>query len=209
MKLNLKIGKPTLFDICALVVSGVSVVVAVASKNHLKKVSDKLAESVDELICDEVDTIHIAQSVVDEAIVNKCNKEVVRMMPEAINAGRREATRLFNDEVRREVSLQYSDIKKEVKAKVESEITKIDIDKIREDLLAAGKKYVTEKMEDDVDRVVDDFKSDLEDMLYELKDDTKEEMDDKINDIADRFEERRDTMIKIYSNVANRFSKGE
>ena len=192
-------------QIGSAVLSGVAFIVSVISKSRMDKAVSRYETSVDELISGGVDEIHIAQEVVDDAIRDEVSRKVYSMMPDAMNAGRREATRVFTEEVRKEVQSQYSDISKEVKKEVERQVGRIDPDKLRNDILKEAKDRMVIAVENDVDRVVDEFRDNLSDMLDDLKGEAESDFDERIDELVERFDERVNDVMKIYKSVANRF----
>lgn len=207
MKLEKLFEKITPFDILTGALAVGSVVVSFVSKRRLNRACEKLDTTANELISSGVDNIRIAQSFVDDAVRNKVDREVLRMMPDAVNAGRREATRTFSDEVRKEIQSQYSDIKKSVTDKVMDEIEKLDLHKLKLDVIADAKVLVGKALNNEIEEAVDDFKDDLDNMLSDLKDDAEDQVDGKISDVIDRFEDRLDDVVKIYRTVATRVNE--
>lgn len=193
----------------ALAFSGAAFVVSVVSARKLSKACEKLDTEVDTLISSEADEIHIAQDVIDRAIDNQVRKRVDTMMPKALEDGKREATRLFNSAVHSTIIDMYSDIEKQLQAKVNDKINRIDLNEMTTLIVQNGAELVKNRMKDSVKGIEDDFRSDLEDELNDLKDEARSSFDERVDDLVDEFESRLDDIVKIYSAVASRYTVGK
>lgn len=206
MKLNLSNFNLSSGGIISIAVSGVALLLGYISKKHTEESRKRLDGALHDIVSNGAE-LHVDQELVNKCVKDKAEKETVRMMPECMADARREASRIFREEIQKEISSQYTDIKASVKEKVAAKVGAIDVSDIRKEIVEAGKHEIKQALFDDISQMKRDFKDDLDDIIDDLKDDAEDKIEDKIGDIVDRFDRRLDDVTRIYSRVANKIER--
>lgn len=126
---------------------------------NMNSVADKIGKSVDEIS----NSVHVdvSEAVAVEAVRRAAEKEsvgiVARASKEAVNAVRDD----IQKEVREAVNKAYSSVKDDVRRELERKIDALNLDDIKEDIIEGMKDAATEKLNDAMDDILEEFNGNL------------------------------------------------
>lgn len=105
--------------------------------------------------------VEISEQIVDEAI----NRAVAREVDKAIKAASTDvidkARKDIQDEVKSEITKQYSDIKSSVSAEVTKQVANLDIRTLKREVKDEAKSIVIDKFNGQLDSILEDFNQNL------------------------------------------------
>lgn len=126
---------------------------------NMNNVADKIGKSVDEIS----NSVHVdvSEAVAVEAVQRAAEKEsvgiVARASKEAVNAVRDD----IQKEVKEAVNKAYSSVKDDVRRELERKIDALNLDDIKADIIEGMKDAATEKLDDAMDDILEEFNGNL------------------------------------------------
>ena len=148
-----KFDYDALIGLAGFAVGMIGIGYAIGSNSKVAKIAEKLDKSVDELASDI--PIEIDGAVVNRAIEKAVTREV-----------NRDVRKTMETEVHKQVvgfvNAEYSNIKDTVLSEVTDAAAKIDVNRVKADVEKAAKEQALKKFNDNLDDIVGNFKSNLE-----------------------------------------------
>lgn len=152
--------KNDLFGILFGVAGLVGIGYAIGTHTKMAKISERLDKSINDL-ADNME-FDIPEKLIDKAIEEAAKNEARRAVEEAT----KEVTnRIKNDihaKVQKEVDKEYDNIKESVLKEITVSASKIDVFKVRKDVVESAKKAALEKFDDNLDDILEKFNKDLD-----------------------------------------------
>ena len=125
-------------------------------EKKLDGVINKIAESTD---------VEIEEAIIQKAVKKKVDNVVGRTIEnaanEAVNGLKTELEREIRGKVKDEFDLNSG----VVKAKMQEEVDKINVEQLRKDVISGAKKAIGEKLKTDTDKILRDYGNKLDDFM--------------------------------------------
>lgn len=160
----------------AVISAGVSTGVGIWNKKQLDASIEKLSKTVTV----EVEDAYIHQ-IVEQAVERETDARIAAEAKSAVALIRSD----MNTRIQKEINKAYSDLKSQVKAEMERQVGKIDLDDIRKEIIAEGREQAKEQFKRDLDKIV------------ELQNDNLRNINDIYANIADTLKGNKGTTLTI------------
>lgn len=125
-------------------------------RKKLNDISDKLDRTIDDL--DSTVIVDVRDEIIKAAAERAANREAER----AVRQIRADIRDQISDLVEKEVTSQKKKVEELVEADIVAQVSKIDIDDLKRDVVKQAKKAVTKKLDGSMDDILEEFKSNLE-----------------------------------------------
>lgn len=122
-------------------------------------------------ICNRIDTtikdiskdveVTISDKIVEQAVNMAVEKEVKSAVNRATNRIIDDIESDIKKEVKTAVNSSYNNIKESVKDQVQKQVSRIDIDDLKRDVTAKAKEEALEKLQDNLDDILNKFNEEL------------------------------------------------
>ena len=132
----------------SVVISGVSL----WKQKKLEEAIDKFSDTITVDIEDEY-----VEKIVQKSIDRNVKDRIAVMSKVAVEEIRADIYK----EIKKEVNKSYSDIKASVKQQVEKEVGRIDLDDIRNEIIAEGREKASAEFKKDLDKVIEQYNDNL------------------------------------------------
>lgn len=132
---------------------------ALGTHSKMAKVSEKLDMSIEDLASKT--PVDIPDSIVEHATEKAVAYEVKQAVSKVTDVVLKDVKRDIHKQVSDAVESEYSDIKDIVLAEVTNEAAKIDVKRVRADVERAAKEAVLEKLDDNMDDILESFNDQL------------------------------------------------
>ena len=167
---------PIIMTAGAMISAGVSTGVAIWKQNQLDASIEKLSETVTV----DVDDAYI-HKIVEKAVDKEVKERVVIESRSAVAAIRSDMAQ----KIQKEINKNYADLKAQVKAEMEKQLGRIDLDDIRKEIIAEGREEAKKQFKNDLDKIV------------ELQNDNLRNINDIYANIADTLKGNKGTTLTI------------
>ena len=132
----------------SVVISGVSLWKQKKLEEAIEKFSDTITVDIEDEYVERIVQKSIDRNVKDRiAVMSKVAVEEIRAD--------------IYKEIKKEVNKSYSDIKASVKQQVEKEVGRIDLDDIRNEIIAEGREKASAEFKKDLDKVIEQYNDNL------------------------------------------------
>ena len=132
---------------------------ALSTHSKMAKISDKLDLAIKDLA--DKTPVDISDSMVERATEKAIAYEVKQAVGKVTDVVLKDVKRDIHKQVSDAVESEYSDIKDIVLAEVTNEAAKIDVKRVRADVERAAKDAVLEKLDDNMDDILESFNDQL------------------------------------------------
>ena len=132
---------------------------AMGSRRKLHDICDKIDRSIDEL-SDGID-VDLSDAVIKRAVNKAVETEVGVAVRYATNEAVKGVGKGIRDEVKSAVRASYSDVKQSVSQELERQVSRIDIQELKQDVVKKAKEDVAKKLDSHLDGILDDFNQNL------------------------------------------------
>ena len=167
---------PIIMTAGAMISAGVSTGVAIWKQKQLDASIEKLSETVTV----DVDDAYI-HKIVEKAVDKEVKERVVIEARSAVSAIRSDMAQ----KIQKEINKNYADLKAQVKAEMEKQLGRIDLDDIRKEIIAEGREEAKKQFKNDLDKIV------------ELQNDNLKNINDIYANIADTLKGNKGTTLTI------------
>lgn len=167
---------PIIMTAGAMISAGVSTGVAIWKQKQLDASIEKLSETVTV----DVDDAYI-HKIVEKAVDKEVKERVVIESRSAVAAIRSDMAQ----KIQKEINKNYTDLKAQVKAEMEKQLGRIDLDDIRKEIIAEGREEAKKQFKNDLDKIV------------ELQNDNLKNINDIYANIADTLKGNKGTTLTI------------
>ena len=167
---------PIIMTAGAMISAGVSTGVAIWKQKQLDASIEKLSETVTV----DVDDAYI-HKIVEKAVDKEVKERVVIEARSAVAAIRSDMAQ----KIQKEINKNYTDLKAQVKAEMEKQLGRIDLDDIRKEIIAEGREEAKKQFKNDLDKIV------------ELQNDNLKNINDIYANIADTLKGNKGTTLTI------------
>lgn len=191
-------------------VINVSVVVAgfVASalySNHkAKKTEERFLEAIDdaaEKLSGEIE-VDIPEDMVNRALQIAIVRDSEKFVKQAVANIQKETTNNLETEIKTEVNKAYSDVKSQIREKLNEAVGKVDISEVRKEVVADAKYEAAKRLRSDMDDILNDYKKSVEKARGELENtlsDCKGSIEDSKDEMIEKLKEDMDDILKDYN----------
>lgn len=132
---------------------------ALGTHSKMAKISDKLDMSINDLANNT--PVDIPEHMIERATEKAVALEVKNAVGKATDVVLKEVKRDIHKQVSDAIESEYSDIKESVLDEVTNEVAKIDVKRVRADVEKAAKEAVLEKLDDNMDDILENFNDQL------------------------------------------------
>ena len=132
---------------------------ALGAHSKMAKISEKLDLSIEDLASKT--PVSIPDSMIERATEKAVALEVKNAVGKATDIVLRDVKRDIHKQVSDAVESEYSDIKSDVLNEVANEVATIDVKRVRADVEKAAKEAVLEKLDDNMDDILENFNDQL------------------------------------------------
>lgn len=167
---------PIIMTAGAMISAGVSTGVAIWKQKQLDASIEKLSETVTV----DVDDAYI-HKIIEKAVDKEVKERVVIESRSAVAAIRSDMAQ----KIQKEINKNYTDLKAQVKAEMEKQLGRIDLDDIRKEIIAEGREEAKKQFKNDLDKIV------------ELQNDNLKNINDIYANIADTLKGNKGTTLTI------------
>ena len=167
---------PIIMTAGAMISAGVSTSVAIWKQKQLDASIEKLSETVTV----DVDDAYI-HKIIEKAVDKEVKERVVIESRSAVAAIRSDMAQ----KIQKEINKNYTDLKAQVKAEMEKQLGRIDLDDIRKEIIAEGREEAKKQFKNDLDKIV------------ELQNDNLKNINDIYANIADTLKGNKGTTLTI------------
>lgn len=211
-------------------VINVSVVVAgfVASAlyaNHkARKTEERFLEAIDdaaEKLSDGIE-VDIPEDMVNRALQIAIVRDSEKFVKQAVANIQKETTDNLHTEIKTEVNKAYSDVKSQIREKLNEAVGKVDISEVRKEVISDAKYEAAKRLRSDMDDILDDYKravtdakeelnstlSDCKDSINESRDEIIEKLKDDTNDILRDYNKNLRNVADIYESINKTLARG-
>ena len=142
------------------VVGLVGVGYAVGTRSKMNQVSRKLDTSIDDLV--RGTKIDIPHELIENAVERSVEAKTRAAIDNTVSRAMQKADSIIRSSVSSAVEDQYTSLKDKVLCEMTSRVSKINEDRLRDDVYKAAKEKAVEKFEANLDDILEKFNSDLE-----------------------------------------------
>lgn len=170
------INYPIVMTGAAVISAGVNAGVCIWKQKKLEESIEKLSNTVTVEV--EDDYIH---QIVGKAVEKEVSARVKVEAASAVSAIKADMSK----KIQKEINNSYKDLKSQVKAEMEKQIGRIDLDDIRKEIIAEGREEAKKQFKNDLDKIV------------ELQNDNLRNINDIYANIADTLKGNKGTTLTI------------
>lgn len=135
---------------------------AIGRRKKLNDLTDRIDKAVDNLSEDiEID---VQRSVVDRAIVKAIDREIDATIPKVVKSAVKGVQDNIEKQVANEIESHYKEIRNDVEQEVHKQVSKLDVEKLKREVIAAAKKDAAEKLDGSLDDILEDFNRNLKNL---------------------------------------------
>lgn len=167
---------PIVMTAGAIVSAGVTTGVSIWKQKQLEKSIERLSETVTV----DVEDAYI-HKIVEQAVEREANARIASEARSAVAAIRGDMAQ----KIQKEINKSYTDLKSQVKAEMEKQLGRIDLDDIRKEIIAEGREEAKKQFKNDLDKIV------------ELQNDNLKNINDIYANIADTLKGNKGTTLTI------------
>ena len=153
-------AKNDVFSIIFGIAGLVGIGYAIGTHTKMAKISERFDRSSNDL-ADNVE-FDIPEKLVDKAIEEAAKNEARRAVEVATKDVINQVKNDIHAKVQREVDKEYDSIKESVLKEITVSASKIDVFKVRNDVVESAKKAALEKFDDNLDDILEKFNKDLD-----------------------------------------------
>ena len=142
-----------------IIATGISVISAGASTGVCiwkQKQLDKSIEKLSETVTVDVDDAYI-HNIVEAAVDREVSERIGIEAQIAISEIRAD----MNDKIKKEINKSYKDLKASVKAQMEQQVGRVDLDDIRQEIIDEGKELAAKQFKNDLDKIIEQYNDNL------------------------------------------------
>lgn len=132
---------------------------ALGTHSKMSKISDKLDISIEDLA--NKTPVDIPESMIERATEKAVAIEVKNAVSKATDVVLKDVKRDIHKQVSDVIESEYSSIKDTVLEQATEEAAKIDVKRVRADVEKAAKEAVLEKLDDNMDHILENFNDQL------------------------------------------------
>ena len=132
---------------------------ALGTHSKMSKISEKLDLSIEDLASKT--PVDIPESMIERATEKAVALEVKNAVGKATDVVLKDVKRDIHKQVSDAIESEYSSIKDVVLEEVTDEVAKIDVKRVRADVEKAAKEAVLEKLDDNMDDILENFNDQL------------------------------------------------
>ena len=170
------INYPMIMTGASIISAGVTAGVSLWKQKKLEESIEKLSNTVTVEV--EDDYIH---QIVEKAVEKEVSARVRIEAASAVAAVKADMSK----KIQKEINNSYKDLKSQVKAEMEKQIGRIDLDDIRKEIIAEGREEAKKQFKNDLDKIV------------ELQNDNLRNINDIYANIADTLKGSKGTTLTI------------
>lgn len=145
--------------LAGFVVGLVGIGYAAGTRSKMNQVSEKLDKSLDDIVRDA--RIDIPNGLVERAVERSVEAKTRVAIDNAVSRAMRNADGIIRSSVSSAVESQYISLKDRVLEEMTNRVSKINEDRLRDDVYNAAKEKAVEKFEANLDDILEKFNSDL------------------------------------------------
>ena len=176
----------------------------VYSNNRAKKTEERFLRAVDdaaEKLSGEIE-VDIPEEMVNRALQIAIVRDSEKFVKQAVTAIQKETTNNLETEIKTEVNKAYSDVKSQIREKLNAAVGKVDISEVRKEVVADAKYEAAKRLRSDMDDILNDYKKSVEKAKEELEDtlsDCKGSIEDSKDEMIEKLKEDMDGILKDYN----------
>lgn len=176
----------------------------VYSNNRARKTEERFLRAVDdaaEKLSGEIE-VDIPEDMVNRALQIAIVRDSEKFVKQAVTAIQKETTNNLETEIKTEVNKAYSDVKSQIREKLNAAVGKVDISEVRKEVVADAKYEAAKRLRSDMDDILNDYKKSVEKAKEELEDtlsDCKGSIEDSKDEMIDKLKEDMDGILKDYN----------
>ena len=136
----------------SVISAGTSLGVGIWKQKRLEDSIDKLSKTITIDVEDEY--IH---KIVKASVDRVSKKKIEEATAIAVNEIRSD----MSAQIRKEINANYKDLKASVKAEMERQLGRIDLNDIRKEIIAEGREKAREQFKQDYDKILEDYNENL------------------------------------------------
>lgn len=176
----------------------------VYSNNRARKTEERFLRAVDdaaEKLSGEIE-VDIPEDMVNRALQIAIVRDSEKFVKQAVAAIQKETTNNLETEIKTEVNKAYSDVKSQIREKLNAAVGKVDISEVRKEVVADAKYEAAKRLRSDMDDILNDYKKSVEKAKEELEDtlsDCKGSIEDSKDEMIEKLKEDMDGILKDYN----------
>lgn len=176
----------------------------VYSNNRARKTEERFLRAVDdaaEKLSGEIE-VDIPEEMVNRALQIAIVRDSEKFVKQAVANIQKETTNNLETEIKTEVNKAYSDVKSQIREKLNTAVGKVDISEVRKEVVADAKYEAAKRLRSDMDDILNDYKKSVEKAKEELEDtlsDCKGSIEDSKDEMIDKLKEDMDCILKDYN----------
>lgn len=176
----------------------------VYSNNRARKTEERFLRAVDdaaEKLSGEIE-VDIPEDMVNRALQIAIVRDSEKFVKQAVTAIQKETTNNLETEIKTEVNKAYSDVKSQIREKLNAAVGKVDISEVRKEVVADAKYEAAKRLRSDMDDILNDYKKSVEKAKEELEDtlsDCKGSIEDSKDEMIEKLKEDMDGILKDYN----------
>lgn len=133
---------------------------AIYTTHKMNKICKKIDSSLDEMT--ETMDIDIPTAMIDQAVNMAIDREATKVVSLAADRAVREIKMDIHGQIKTEVNVAYSDIRKQVSDRVACEVAHIDTAKLRKDVITKAEEKIIEKFDGNLDDITEKYNRELQ-----------------------------------------------
>lgn len=140
-------------------VSFAAVAVGIISIARCAEIGSSLQETI-KAVKDGVE-VDIPEVVVSQAVDNAAKNAVSKTIGRVSSRIEEDAKNKIAEAVRRQTSVEVAKVSPQIKKKLEREISNLDIDELKRDVMESASESLKEKLDDSLDDILEDYNDNL------------------------------------------------
>lgn len=134
--------------------------VGVKLYKQIRDLTKKLDASMSEI--NEMTDIEVKETIIDAVVERKVSEEVAHAVKKSAAVAVADIEDDIHDQIEAEVEKEYDDIKESVQTEIKNQISDININKLKNEVVKQAKEAAAKKFENDLDEVLEKYNNNLE-----------------------------------------------
>lgn len=165
MNINLS-GNNLLGGLAVALVGGLVLDSYIKSRNAKKKgqsIEKKLDVAINKIA--DATEVEIEDAIIQKAVKKKVDKVVGQTIENAANEAVNGLKLELDSQIREKVKAEFDLNSGLVKAKMQEEVDKIDVEQLRKEVISGAKRAISDKLKGDTDKILRDYGDKLDDFM--------------------------------------------
>lgn len=146
-------------EIGILAIGCVGIGYGLKCRKQLNELSDKIDKSIDEI--EKGTIIDVSEDIVEKAVNDAVAKKTSDAVNKCVSRVIVDVDKDLHNQVKNAVTKKYESMEASVTREIEKQIKEIDIDSVKDEVIVKAKEAASEKFNDSLDDVLNEFKERL------------------------------------------------